>query len=126
MVHILEPKTEEKPEPKAPRVTIVEETNIGLYVWMLPNGQPLSDDDANFLAIPARRGDKRRIKLLQQAAASYGYPEGEAYFYAGSHRVSEEEFWNQVERMMNGEIPDPYDIPALLGEIEARQSGLGY
>ncbi len=132
MVHILEPKTEEKldesgkAEPKAPRVTVVEETNIGLYIWMLPSGEPLMDEDANMLAIPAKRGDQKRISLLKQAARSYGYPDGEPYFYAGSRRISDDEFWDQIDRMMNGEIPDPYDIPALMGEIEAKQSGLGY
>lgn len=134
MVHILEPKNEQEPELdengkpalKKPRVTVVEETNIGMYIWMLPHGEPLMDDEANMLAIPSRRGDKKRMDLLRQAAKSYGYPEGEPYFYAGSRRISDEEFWEQIERIMNGEIPDPYDIPAIMEELEAKKSGLGY
>lgn len=109
-----------------PRVQIVQETNIGVYVWQLPDGNFLTDDDANFLSIASRQGDKERIRRLQEAAAHHGYPDGFAVFYAGSRKISENEFWNQVERMMDGYVPDPYDVPALMGEIEARQSGLGY
>ena len=132
MVHILEPKKEPELNEDGTRklnpgtVTVVEETNIGLYIWMLPSGEPLSDDDANFLCIPARKGDKKRMDLLRQAAASYGYPDGEPYFYAGSRRVSDDEFYHQIDRMMNGLVPDEYDIPAIMGELEARKSGLGY
>jgi hypothetical protein len=124
-IPILE-KKEEVVDKSKPRVTVVEETNIGLYVWMLPNGEPLADEDANLLAIPSKRGDKRRMKMLADAAAHHGYPDGEPYFYAGSRRVSDEEFWEQIERIQNGEVPDPYDIPAIMGEIEAKQSALGY
>lgn len=109
-----------------PRVTVVSETNIGIYVWQLPNGDYLTDDDANFLSIPARRGDKERQRRLAEAAAHYGYPDGRAVFYEGSRKISENEFWHQVDRMMNGYVPDPYDIPAILSEMEARQSGRGY
>jgi hypothetical protein len=41
-----------------PRVQIVQETNIGVYVWQLPDGNFLTDDDANFLSIASRQGDK--------------------------------------------------------------------
>jgi hypothetical protein len=124
-VPILE-KKEEVVDKAKPRVQVVEETNIGLYVWMLPTGEPLADEDANILAIPSKRGDKRRMKLLADAAKHHGYPDGEPYFYAGSRRVSDEEFWEQIHRIQNGEVPDPYDIPAIMGEIEARRSDLGY
>jgi hypothetical protein len=127
-VPILTPKQEieaTETTPKA-KVSIVDETNIGLYIWMLPTGEPLADEDANFLAIPAKRGDKKRMKLLADTANSYGYPDGEAVFYAGSRRISDDEFWHQVDNIMNGRVPDDYDIPALMGEIEAKQSGLGY
>lgn len=126
-VPILQPKTDEQVVDKSkPRVSVVEETNIGVYVWMLPSGEPLADEDANFLAIPAKRGDKKRMKLLAEVAAHHGYPDGEPYFYAGSRWISDDEFWEQIERIRNGEVPDPYDIPAIMGEIEAKRSGLGY
>lgn len=130
-VPILKPKVEETDTTDAKglknsKVTVVSETNIGLYVWLLPSGEFLSDDDANFLCIPAKRGDKKRMKMLAEAAAHYGYPDGEAYFYEGSRRVSDEEFWHQVDNIRNGRVPDEYDIPALMGEIEAKRSGLGY
>ena len=128
-VPILEKKvdtTAELDDKNKTKVSVVSETNIGLYVWMLPTGEPLSDDDANFLCIPAKRGDKTRMKLLAEAAAHYGYPDGEAYFYEGSRRVSDEEFWRQIENIREGRVPDEYDIPAIMSEIEAKRSGLGY
>lgn len=109
-----------------PRVQIVQETNIGVYVWQLPDGNFLTDDDANFLSIASRQGDLERIRRLREAAAHHGYPDGIAVFYPGSRKISENEFWHQIDRMMNGLVPDEFDVPALMGELEARQSGLGY
>jgi hypothetical protein len=130
-VPILEPKVEETDTAntdglKNSKVTVVSETNIGVYLWLLPNGDFLSDDDANFLCIPTKRGDKKRSRQMKEAAAHYGYPEGEVYFYEGSRRVSDEEFWHQVDNIREGKVPDDYDIPALMGELEAKRSGLGY
>ena len=102
-------------------MTPVEESNIGLYVWQMPNGQYVGDEDGNFLNVPARKGDLKQIMNLTNAVRYYGINEGEAVFLAGRRRVSDEEYSEQVERQKAGLTPDPFDIPALMDEIRARK-----
>lgn len=93
---------------KKPRTRIVSETNKGIYVWKLPNGEYLSQG-LYILSIQAVRGDLSAMKTLAQAARAYGYPDGTPEFQEGYRKVSDEEFEMQYERMLNGLIPDPLD-----------------
>jgi hypothetical protein len=93
---------------KKPRTRIISETNKGIYVWKLPNGEYLSEG-LYILSIQATRGDIRKMKELAQAAKAYGYPDGTPEFQEGYRKISDEEFEMQYERMLKGLIPDPLD-----------------
>lgn len=97
---------------KTTRKQIVEEVSYGVYVWEMPNGQWIGDDEGNFLNIASMKGDKRRIQELKDAVRSYGIVEGKPYFLAGHRQVDDEEFENQKRRMAFGMIPDELDVPA--------------
>lgn len=90
-------------------IRAVSETNIGLYVWRLPDGSYLHDGDMNFLSIPARRGDLIAISNITKVAKNLGF-EGEPEFAEGYRKVSDEEFEEQLFRLLNGLTPDPLDI----------------
>lgn len=102
------------------KISVVEESNIGLYVWELPNGLYLADDEGNLLNIPSRLGDISRMQKIAKAAASYGFADGKPVFAPGVRRVSDSEQQEQIRRMMNGEIPDEYDIGALRDDLRNR------
>lgn len=87
-------------------VQAVESTaDYGIYVWILPNGEPFKDDEGNTLNIPSMRYDIHNMKLLAKSAAYWGKPDGTAKFMPGVGRVTDAEAREDVERMANGLTP---------------------
>lgn len=107
-----------------PKVKIIEETDYGLYLWEMPDGSIVADDDKNYLNIPARRGDKEKLKLLKDAVRSFGIEEGRPIFLAGHRRVTDEEYEYQKQRLEWGLIPDEMDYGAARDELMNKQKGL--
>lgn len=95
-------------------VEVVEETNIGVYVWEMPDGKWVGDDDGHFMHIVAKKGDQRRIDEIRAAARGFGVTEGEPVFLSGHRPVSDEEYEEQVERLNEGLVPDKYDLPSMI------------
>ena len=50
------------------KVTLVEESDYGLYLWETDDGKLICDEDSNYLNIPAKKGDRERVRLLELAA----------------------------------------------------------
>ena len=92
----------------------------GLYFWRLPSGHLFKDQDGNLLNIPSMRGDLSKISELRKSAAHYGEPDGDAWFYAGIKRATDEEFSEQQERLKSGLIPNLND----LGSVYDAQQGI--
>jgi hypothetical protein len=103
---------------KTVRRTFVDETNRGVYLWRMPDGKFVADDEGNFLSINAIRGDQKRIDNITAAAKSLGITEGEAVFLSGPYKVSDEEYEYQKSRLAMGITPDPLDLPAIREEQE--------
>lgn len=103
---------------KQPRV--IDEVNYGVYVWQMPDGRWVADDEGNWLNIASMRRDPKRIAELVQAVRSFGINEGGPVFLAGHRQIDDEEYANQKARMAFGLIPDESDIPALMEEAKQR------
>ena len=99
---------------------VIEEVNYGIYVWELPDGRVVGDDEGNFLNVAAFKGDSVKINMLVDAVRSYGITEGQTKFLAGHRRVTDEEYEEQKQRLKWGLIPDEYDAPAYAEEIAQR------
>lgn len=102
---------------KKSKVSLVEESDFGLYLWEMPNGALVCDEERNYLNIPAKKGDIYKIKELSQAAKSLGLEEGRAVFFSGNRRVTDEEYEYQKQRMEWGLIPDEMDYGAAQEEL---------
>lgn len=85
----------------------------GLYFWRLPSGHLFKDDEGRLLNIPAVRNDLGQMAKLRQAAAHYGQPDGEPWFYAGVNRATDEEYQEQLDRLNEGLIPSLNDLGAV-------------
>jgi len=85
----------------------------GIYVWKKSNGKWFTDGQGNILNIPSMRGDLSKLAELKNAAAHYGEPDGEAVFFAGLSRISDEEYSEQKQRMSEGLIPNLNDLGAV-------------
>lgn len=85
----------------------------GLYFWRLPDGHLFKDEEGRMLNIPSIKGDLGQMAKLRQAAAHYGQPDGEPWFYAGVNRATDEEYEEQIERLNSGLIPSLNDLGAV-------------
>ena len=103
---------------------IKEETRLGLYVWEMPDGRWIGDDEGNFLSITSMKGDKSRMAALAEAVKGYGIDTGQPLFLSGRRKVNDEEFAYQQQRLKWGMVPDPYDIGNYKDEMAAlKKSG---
>jgi hypothetical protein len=82
---------------------------FGVCIWILPNGTPLSDGD-NVLSAEGFVGDKDVEKRVAQAAKYWtGSEEGEVTWIQGARKITASERDDQVERLSNGLVADPYE-----------------
>lgn len=103
------------------RISAVSETNLGVYVWQLPDETFVADEFANVMSISAMRGDLSAIVKISNAARYYGFPEGEAVFLEGVRKINDEELQEQIQRMNDGLVPDPYDIGVYKEEMKRKK-----
>lgn len=85
----------------------------GLYFWRLPDGHLFKDDEGRLLNIPSIKDDLGQMAKIRQAAAHYGQPEGEPWFYAGVNRATDEEYAEQLDRLNEGLLPTMNDLGAV-------------
>jgi hypothetical protein len=50
----------------------VEETTLGIYVWEMPDGRWIGDDDGNFISITSIKGNRSKIDALAREVRSFG------------------------------------------------------
>ena len=105
-----------EPRKQKSRKRIVQDTHLGLYLWQLPDGGLLANNDGDFLNIPAYKGDIVRMSRITQAAKNMGY-DGNPIWYEGSMRCTDEEFYEQINRMVNGLVPNELDIGSYKDDI---------
>jgi len=89
---------------------IVEETTLGIYVWEMPDGRWIGDDDGNFLSVTAMKGNRVKMDMLAREVRSFGIYEGQPKFLSGRRKIDDEEFEYQKQRLNWGLVPDQLDI----------------
>ena len=92
------------------KTQILEETTLGIYVWEMPDGRWIGDDDGNFLSVTSKKGNRSKMDSLAREVRSYGIYEGQPKFLSGRRKIDDEEFEYQNERLKWGLTPDPMDI----------------
>ena len=87
----------------------VPERTYGVCIWIMPDGQPLSDGDG-YLSAEGFVGDSAIEKRVAEAAKYWtGSEEGQPAWVHGARKVTSSERDDQVERLYNGLTPDPYE-----------------
>jgi hypothetical protein len=105
------------------KVQVIEEkfSNFGTYVWYKGNGKPFTDGNGSVLSIEGMKDDKARIKELSDAAAYYGEAEGRAMFFPNTHKISDEQYSEQMDRLKQGYIPSENDLGALIAAKKTQE-----
>jgi hypothetical protein len=95
------------------RKVIDKHYDWGLYVWKKANGKWFTDGEGNVLNIESMKNDQTQIDKLKKVAMHYGDDGmGKAVFVPGLTRVSEEEYSEQKDRLIQGLIPSMNDLGA--------------
>ena len=97
---------------------VVEESPLGIYVWEMPDGRWIGDDDGNFLSVTAKKGNRSLIDALAREVRSFGIYEGGPKFLSARRKINDEEFAEQKQRLDWGLVPDPFDIGNYKDEIK--------
>ena len=95
--------------------------DLGIYLWQMPNGKYFGDGGGEFLMIESRNGDLAKMAAISKAARYYGCEGGRPIFISNARAVTQSEQEDQMERMLDGKTPDPYDLGALRDEVRAAQ-----
>lgn len=101
----------------------IEETIYGVYVWQMPDGKWVGDDEGHYMLIPSVKGDVAKINALTAAARSYGVNEGGPKFLAGRRKVTDDEYAEQEARLRMGLTPDPWDIGEGMDYLRKMKNG---
>ena len=110
---LINPKTGKPIVGNVRKKVIDKHYDWGLYVYKKANGKWFTDGSGSVLNIESMKGDVAQIAKLKQAAIYYGDEgDGECVFVPGLTRISEEEYSEQKERMLNGLIPSMNDLGA--------------
>jgi hypothetical protein len=105
-------------EIKGIKQQIIEESPLGIYVWEMPDGRWIGDDDGNFLSVTSKKGNRSRIDALAREVRSYGIYEGGPKFLSARRKITDEEFEEQHQRLKWGLVPDPLDIGNYKDELK--------
>ena len=89
---------------------LAEESTLGIYVWEMPDGRWIGDDDGNFLSITSKKGNRSKVDALAREVRSFGIYEGGPKFLSARRKIDDEEFEYQKKRLDWGLVPDPLDI----------------
>jgi len=103
------------------KITPIEEVSYGTYVWQMPDGKLVTDEEGNFMCIYANKGDIKKITELRNFAKSYGIDGGKPVWFSGHRPVSQEEYEDQKQRLDWGLVADPWDIPALKEDLVSKK-----
>ena len=87
-----------------------EESTLGIYVWEMPDGRWIGDDDGNFLSVTSKKGNRTNIDALAREVSTFGIYEGVPKFLSARRKINDEEFEHQKQRLDWGLVPDPFDI----------------
>lgn len=100
---------------------VIDDIQYGVYIWRDAQGRAVVDSDYNYMLIPSKKEDAKKIRLLQEAARAHGITDGYAEFHAGSRPVSDAEWEHQKSRQEQGLVPDEYDLGNLIDEYRYQQ-----
>jgi len=105
------------------KTSFVEESPLGVYVWEMPDGRWIGDDDGNYLSVTSKKGNRSKIDALAREVRSYGIYEGGPKFLSARRKITDEEYEEQQQRLKWGLVPDPLDIGSYKDDMKRLRAG---
>lgn len=83
---------------------------VGICLWRLPSGGYIENSDGEYLSVgPCFIGLPKAEENLTRAVRSMGVTEGQPFWLPGFRKVSQTEWEDQMERLLEGKVPDLVD-----------------
>lgn len=101
-----------------PKRVLENEFNLdwGVCLWQLPDGTYVMEGDNHLVVGPCKIGNPIAERNMRSAARSLGITEGKPFWLPGFRVISDSEHDDQMERLIDGKIPDAADLYRQLGE----------
>lgn len=96
-----------------PKRTLVNEfkEDWGICLWKLPDGSYIMDNQGNYLvAGPTKMYTASIEHKMISAARSLGITEGQPFWLPGFRKITDSEWEDQMERLLDGKVPDAADV----------------
>ena len=74
-----------------------EESTLGIYVWEMPDGRWIGDDEGNFLSITSKKNNKSRVEALAKEVRNFGIYEGQPSFLVPAERLQTKSLRNSSQ-----------------------------
>lgn len=97
-------------KPKRVMEASEEDLAFGICVWQLPDGSYVQDGDGNHLSAQSWVGNPVMEEKMSRAAKSLGVKEGKPFWLPGFRKITQGEWEDQMERLLDGKVPDAVDI----------------
>jgi hypothetical protein len=99
---------------KTNNVREIKQVPWGCWLWRMPDGSFVADDQNNFLRLFGTEHDESRKQLMRDyVRANFGITEGAPFFMSGVRPVTDEEYEHQKQRLEWGLTPDPLDVASI-------------
>lgn len=92
---------------------VIDEPDLkhGICVWRLPDGTYVQDGDGNYLcAGPTKLNNTIVERKMIAAARSCGITTGSPFWLPGFRKITNSEWEDQMERLLDGKVPDVVDL----------------
>jgi hypothetical protein len=92
---------------------IIIEDPLGVCLWQMPDNSCLGDDEGRYLSMEGDLNNPIIEQKMRDAAVHYlGFEalQGKAMWMSGSRKITDSEADDHMERMLDGNIPDPVDV----------------
>lgn len=85
------------------------DVGFGVCVWELEKGVYLKDSEGNYFCAQGRVGDLRMEKRMRDAVRSNFDLPGKPVWFPSFRKVTDSEYEDQMERLLDGKVPDVVD-----------------
>lgn len=107
---------------KTNNIKHIKEVPWGCWLWRMPDGSFVADDQNNFLRLFGTEDNHKQKETMREFVKNeFGIVAGAPYFMSGTRPVTDEEYQHQKQRLEWGLIPDPLDVAAINEERNANR-----
>lgn len=90
--------------------TVHADTSFGVCVWQMPDGSYVKNEEGDYFCIQGSVGNLNLEKRMRDAVKHLGISTGKPAWFPGFRQITKSEWEDQMERFMDGKVPDAVDL----------------